>query len=217
MRFIVFDWDGTLMDSETQIVSCLHGALADMDVGPLDDATVKDVIGLGLREAVDKLVPGSDDVFLDGLVGAYRRHWFASQESSLFEGVREMLDDVRAQGFLVGIATGKARRGLKRVLGQTGLDGYFHATRCSDETQSKPHPQMLLELMRELDVAPGETVMVGDTEYDMAMAVNAGVHRVAVSCGVHEEARLLRHDPLTCLQAVRDLPAWLEQAGHFRR
>jgi phosphoglycolate phosphatase len=213
IKLIVFDWDGTLMDSEAQIATCLHAAIADLELDPMDDQTVKNVIGLGLREAVDTLVPGRDERFCDEFVAHYRKHWFQSGESQLFEGVREVLDTLWQQQLLLGIATGKARRGLERVLGETNLASRFHATRCADEAPSKPHPRMLLEIMQELDVIPGETLMVGDTEYDMEMARNAGVARIAVQTGVHTEQRLRQHGPLVCLERLSDMPAWLADAG----
>jgi len=213
IRFIVFDWDGTLMDSEAQIVSCLHAAIADLSLAPMTDETVRNVIGLGLREAIDMLVPGRDDAFRSDFVEAYRKHWFAHEESNLFAGAREVLETIKGYDLKLGIATGKARRGLRRVLAQTGLSDCFDATRCADETPSKPHPQMLLELMAELGVAPQQTIMVGDTEYDMEMATNAGTGKVAVRSGVHSEERLVRHDPLVCLDRVTGLPAWLKAAG----
>jgi phosphoglycolate phosphatase len=213
VRFIVFDWDGTLMDSESQIVSCLHGALADLGLELLSDDTVRNVIGLGLREAVDMLVPGRDERFRDAFVAAYRRHWFAHEGSSLFQGATELLDWLQGQGFLLGIATGKARNGLVRVLAQTGLTGRFDATRCADETLSKPHPRMLQELMSQVGVSGTQTLMVGDTEYDMEMASLAGAGKVAVRSGVHSEERLLRHAPLACLDRVTDLPDWMTRTG----
>jgi len=213
VRFIVFDWDGTLMDSEAQIVSCLHAAIADLQLEPMADDTVKNIIGLGLREAIDTLVPGRDAAFHQAFVQQYRKHWFRSESSSLFAGVRATLDICRQHNLLLGVATGKARRGLQRVLAETGLESCFDATRCADETLSKPHPQMLLELMEELNVSPEQTIMVGDTEYDMEMATSAGTRKVAVSSGVHAEARLNRHTPLVCLDRVADMPAWMAGAG----
>ena len=213
LRFIFFDWDGTLMDSEAQIVSCLHASIADLSLEPLSDDTVRNVIGLGLREAIDMLVPGRDEAFHRAFVEAYREHWFAHEGSSLFAGVRDVLEITRENGLKLGIATGKARRGLLRVLEQTGLNGCFDATRCADETRSKPHPQMLLELMDELGVTPDQTLMVGDTEYDMEMATNAGAGKVAVRSGVHTEERLNRHGPLVCLDRITELPAWLAETG----
>ena len=213
IKLIVFDWDGTLMDSEAQIVACLHAAIADLGLEPMDDETVKNVIGLGLREAIDTLVPGRDQRFHQAFVDYYRKYWFQSEASALFEGVREVLDTFRQQELLLGVATGKARRGLERVLGETGLASCFHATRCADEAPSKPHPQMLLDIMARLDVLPKETLMVGDTEYDMEMATNAGVARIAVKTGVHSEERLNRHAPLVCLERLIDMPMWLSEAG----
>ncbi|MDH3980932.1 MAG: HAD-IA family hydrolase [Gammaproteobacteria bacterium] len=213
IQFIVFDWDGTLMDSETQIVSCLHGAINDLGLAPMTDDTVKNVIGLGLREAIDMLVPGRDEAFRQAFVEAYRKYWFGHDDSSLFAGAREVLDTLREQNYLLGVATGKARRGLDRVLEQTGLSGYFDATRCADETPSKPHPQMLLELMVELGVEGQHTLMVGDTEYDMEMATNAGAGKIAVRSGVHSEERLQRHAPLACLEGVTEMPDWMSRSG----
>ena len=213
IKLIVFDWDGTLMDSEAQIVTCLHAAIADLGLEPMDDDTVKNVIGLGLREAIDTLVPGRDERFQQTFVEQYRNYWFQSEASQLFEGVRDVLDTLARQQLLLGVATGKARRGLRRVLDETGLTPCFHATRCSDEARSKPHPQMLLDIRAKLDVLPGETLMVGDTEYDMEMATNAGAAKIAVRTGVHSEERLNRHAPLVCLERLTDMPAWMAEAG----
>jgi len=213
IRLIVFDWDGTLMDSEAQIVSCLRAVLHDLSLEPLNDATLRNVIGLGLREAVDTLVPGRDEEFHQAFIIRYREHWFNSGESSLFSGVVDMLDAFRRQQLLLGVATGKSRRGLDRVLGETGLASCFDATRCADEAPSKPHPQMLLDLMDQLGVTPAQTVMVGDNEYDMEMATNAGVAKIAVTTGVHSEQRLNRHDPLVCLGRISDMPGWMSSAG----
>lgn len=213
IRLIVFDWDGTLMDSEAQIVSCIHAAAEDIGLEPMTDETVRNIIGLGLREAIEALVPGRDQQFHQEFVEAYRTHWFRSENSQLFDGVRPMLDAVREQEFLLGVATGKARRGLDRVLNDTGLGEYFHATRCADEAPSKPHPQMLLDLMEVLEVLPGETIMVGDTEYDMEMATNAGVAKIAVRSGVHSDERLNRHEPLVCLDTISEMPDWMASAG----
>jgi phosphoglycolate phosphatase len=213
VRLIVFDWDGTLMDSEAQIVSCLRAVLHDLSLEPLNDQTLRNVIGLGLREAVDTLVPGRDEEFHQAFITRYREHWFNSGESSLFSGVVDMLGAFRRQQLLLGVATGKSRRGLDRVLGETGLASCFDATRCADEAPSKPHPQMLLDLMDQLGVTPAQTVMVGDTEYDMEMATNAGVAKIAVTTGVHSEQRLNRHDPLVCLGRISDMPGWMSSAG----
>lgn len=213
IRLIVFDWDGTLMDSEAQIVSCLRAVIHDLSLEPLDDETLRNVIGLGLREAIDALVPGRDEDFCQAFIARYRGHWFNSGGSSLFAGVGDMLEAFRRQQLLLGVATGKSRRGLDRVLGETGLASHFDATRCADEAPSKPHPQMLLDLMDQLGVTPAQTIMVGDTEYDMEMATNAGAAKIAVTTGVHSEQRLSRHAPLVCLRRISDMPAWMTNTG----
>ena len=213
IRLIVFDWDGTLMDSESQIVACLRAAMRDLGLEPLADDVLRNVIGLGLREAIDTLVPGQDMVFHDAFIGHYRNHWFASESSRLFDGVREVLDICRQQDFLLGVATGKSRRGLDRMLGETGLEHCFDATRCADEAPSKPHPQMLVDIMQQLDVRPGQTIMVGDTEYDMEMATNAGAGKVAVTTGVHTPERLAQHAPMVTLQKLAEMPIWMAESG----
>jgi phosphoglycolate phosphatase len=214
LRLIVFDWDGTLMDSETQIVHSLFGAIADMQLEARSVDQCRNIIGLGLREAVTSLYPDRDDAFAERFVERYRHHWFRiSQDSELFPGARETLSVLKEAGFLLAIATGKARVGLDRVLHQTGLVEVFASTRCADETQSKPHPQMLQEILRELGVDAGQTLMVGDTEYDMDMARDAGVHPVAVSYGVHDRQRLMRSQPLVCLDTISELPDWLAEQG----
>ena len=213
IRLIVFDWDGTLMDSESQIVACLRAAMRDLGLEPRADDVLRNVIGLGLREAIDTLVPGQDMVFHDAFIGHYRNHWFASESSRLFDGVREVLDICRQQDFLLGVATGKSRRGLDRMLGETGLEHCFDATRCADEAPSKPHPQMLVDIMQQLDVRPGQTIMVGDTEYDMEMATNAGAGKVAVTTGVHTPERLAQHAPMVTLQKLAEMPIWMAESG----
>lgn len=212
IKLLVFDWDGTLMDSETQIVSCMQAAIADLGLEPRDAHQVKNIIGLGLHEAVAGLYPQADAVLVHAIADRYRDHWLAGdRQSPLFPGVETTLQLLKAEGFSLAVATGKGRRGLDKVLHETGLAELFDATRCSDETRSKPHPLMLEQLMTELHMAPEQTVMIGDTEYDMEMARNAGAHPVAVSYGVHEWTRLQQHAPLTCLDQITELSDWLAE------
>jgi len=212
VRLIVFDWDGTLMDSETQIVHALQAAIQDMALETRSIEECRNIIGLGLREAVDALYPGRDEGFLDRFVANYRHHWFANTDhSDLFPGSRETLTLLKEAGFVLAVATGKGRTGLDRVLADTGMEHLFAATRCSDETQSKPHPQMLQEILRETAIEARYALMVGDTEYDLKMANEAGVGPVAVNYGVHAHERLLRHDPLVCLDNITELVDWLAE------
>jgi phosphoglycolate phosphatase len=215
-KLIVFDWDGTLMDSEARIVSCIQAAFADVGEMPPPREAARDVIGLGLDEAMTVLWPDGEVDQRRRLVDRYRYHFLGANETeaSLFPGARGLLEGLGDRGHLLAVATGKSRRGLEAALASTGLKRIFNATRCADETLSKPHPEMLLQLMNELGTAPSETLMVGDTEYDMQMARNAGVDALAVCYGVHAPERLQRHDPLDCVADLRDIPDWLARSAH---
>jgi phosphoglycolate phosphatase len=213
LKLLVFDWDGTLMDSGDRIVSCVSAAVAELGLPPRAPQAVRDVIGLGLREAWEALYPGLGETLLGDLTERYRRHFLVQDTTPmpLFPGVTEVLTDLRAEGYLLAVATGKSRRGLDRALEETALGGLFAATRCADETRSKPHPQMLLEVMSELGAEAEQTLMIGDSEYDLRMAVDAGVGALAVAYGVKDCRHLLEFQPLGCLEAIGDLPAWLRQ------
>ena len=204
------------MDSQARIVACVRAAIEDLQLPPLSDEAISDIIGLGLREAVNTLYPGTDDRLLEAIVARYRVHYFDENRtpSRLFAGAREVIESLADRNYLLAVATGKGRKGLNMVLEHTGLGSFFHATRCADETFSKPHPQMLEEILDELGVFPHEALMIGDTEYDLQMAKSAGMPSLGVSYGVHAVERLRKHDPLDCLAALSELPTWLErQAG----
>ena len=211
-KLLVFDWDGTLMDSEAQIVAAMNAAIADLNLEPLPHRTISNIIGLGLHEAINTLLPGRDAQFYAQLTARYRQHFLFSEiaQAPLFNGAEQTLRRLHADGFMLAVATGKGRQGLNRVLTDTGLTELFHASRCADETSSKPHPQMLLEIMEQLDVTADETLMIGDTEYDLQMARNAGVASIGVSYGVHDDERLLQLEPLVLLHDIATLPGWLE-------
>lgn len=214
IKLLVFDWDGTLMDSEAQIVACMQAAIGDLALEPRDRDEVKNIIGLGLHEAVASLYPQADESLVGAIADRYREHWLGGdRQSLLFPGVEETLQLLKDAGFRLAVATGKGRHGLDKVLRETGLTGLFDATRCSDETRSKPHPLMLEQIMAELRQAPADTAMIGDTEYDMEMARNARAHPIAVSYGVHDWSRLQRHAPLTCLDRITELGDWLAEQG----
>lgn len=213
-RLLVFDWDGTLMDSQARIVACIQAAARDAGAAvPTPDAA-RQIIGLGLREAMDRLFPEVTESVVGDIVERYRHHFLGADPtpSVLFPGVVETLEALSEAGFLLGVATGKSRRGLDQVLEETGLRRLFAATRCADETLSKPHPQMLEEVMGVLGAEPAETLMIGDTEFDMQMARNARVPAVAVAYGVHEPERLIAEGALTCLDRIDELPPWLAAA-----
>jgi len=210
-KLIVFDWDGTLMDSAAHIVTCLQMALADLELPQKSDDEIKNIIGLGLREALGVLCPQANDHELTALTGRYRQHFFDQQHEpcELFPGARELIEELHRQDYFLAVATGKGRNGLDKVLNETGMGAFFPMTRCADESHSKPHPQMLLDIIDWYGVEAHETIMIGDTEYDLEMANNAAAHSVAVTYGVHEKQRLLDCKPLTCLDNIDDLHQWL--------
>ncbi len=214
-ELIIFDWDGTLMDSIAKIVRCFTAALEDSGVsGPSEDA-IRHVIGLGLGEAVAELLPEADAATRDQVVERYRQHFLHLDQTGmeLFPGVRVGLEDLSAQGYLLAIATGKARRGLDRVLRDTGTAHLFCATRCADEAFSKPHPKMLEDILEQTGFTAERALMVGDTTYDMQMARHAGMDGLAVTYGVHGRELLAEHGPLACLDSFTEVYEWLQRVG----
>lgn len=199
------------MDSVGTIVACTQAVLQELGMVEVPESIIRGTIGLGLREAVDALSPGCDDRVFEKVLASYRRHWHAMYRDVplLFAGVEEMLRGLAEEGYFLAVATGKSRRGLDQSLAQTGLKDFFHATRTVDEAYSKPHPQMLLGILDELGVRPRETVMVGDTTYDLEMASNAGTGAIGVCSGSHSREELLSAAPLACLERVVELPGWL--------
>lgn len=207
----VFDWDGTLMDSVDHIVASLAAAAADTNMENLGNERFRNIIGLGLAEAFKDLYPNAGKDQLEGLSERYRHHFLdgTKGKSALFDGTDSMLTSLKAKGLKIAVATGKARRGLNRVFDDTGYHDLFHASRCADESGSKPAPTMLQELMIELDISPEKTLMIGDSTYDMQMANNAGVDCLAVSYGVHGCKQLQKHTPLACCENILELNDWL--------
>jgi len=209
-RLIVFDWDGTLVDSTAAIADCIRAAARDMGLPVPDRARATHVIGLGLHDSLRHAVPELPSSGYDEFVAHYRRHFLACEDRIRpFPGVAEMLAELAGRGHRLAVATGKSRRGLERALAATGLAPYFSATRCADETHPKPHPAMLLDLIAMLAAAPSGTIMVGDTGHDLQMAASAGVDAVAVESGAHSAQALRAFAPRACLKDVRELPGWL--------
>jgi phosphoglycolate phosphatase len=211
LRLLVFDWDGTLMDSIGPIVACTQAAIRELELGPVPEETIRGTVGLGLRETIEVLSPGCGEQLFGRILEGYRKHWYATYRDMplLFSGVGEMLRSLAGEGYLLAVATGKSRRGLDYVLEQTGLRELFQVTRTADEAFSKPHPQMLLDILDELGVAPREAVMIGDTTYDLEMARSARTHAIGVCSGGHGREELLRLEPLACLDQVVELAPWL--------
>jgi phosphoglycolate phosphatase len=207
---IVFDWDGTLMDSTAHIAHAIQRACADMGVTVPSAQAARQVIGLSLNEALTIACPDVPADRYTELVDAYRKHFFlGDQDVTLFDGVTEGLEAIRARGIMTAVATGKSRRGLTRALDTSGLNDCFVATRTQDDCPSKPHPAMLLELMDELCVAPDRTLMVGDTTHDLLMAQQAGTHGAGVCSGAHPRSALEDCNPLGLFEDFMEFRSWL--------
>lgn len=209
-ELLVFDWDGTLMDSAGAIVDSIQRACRDLDLRVPDEASARHIIGLGLRDALAMLLPELHESGYGGLVERYR-HYYLSRDQAipLFEGAQEAVRMLNQAGFLLGVATGKSRAGLDRALAHTGLAPYFHASRCADECFSKPHPAMLQEIMDELAVEPERTLMIGDTTHDLQMAANAGVASLAAAYGAHPRENLESLGPIATVGSFTELREWL--------
>ncbi|BDT72981.1 5'-nucleotidase [Comamonadaceae bacterium OS-4] len=208
---IAFDWDGTLFDSTALITRCIQLAVQDVGGTVPSDKDASYVIGMGLMQALAHAAP---DVPADKypLLGArYKHHYSVHQNDiTLFAGVLEMLDRLKARQHLLTVATGKSRGGLNEALRDVNLQGIFDGSRTADETAGKPHPLMLQELMMEFGVEADRVLMIGDTTHDLQMAVNAGCASVAVSYGAHEPDSFEALGPLAIAHSVAELDAWLQ-------
>jgi len=211
---IVFDWDGTLFDSAAVITDCIQDAARDMALPVPDRRTASHVIGLGLNDSLRLALPQLAADRYPDFLARYRKYFVEREDSlSLFPGVAELLTELAGRGHLLAVATGKPRRGLERALAASGLGPMFAASRCGDETNSKPHPAMLLELMAELRLRAPELLMVGDTSHDLGMARSAGVEAVAVTYGAHPIETLREFAPCACMASVGELRQWLMANG----
>jgi len=210
-KLIVFDWDGTIIDSAATIAECIRDSARDMGLPVPTTEQASHVIGLGLHDSLRMAVPELQSEQYPQFVANYRRHFLAREDSmALFAGMDDLLRDLKDRHTLA-IATGKSRRGLDRALAATGLAPFFSASRCADETNPKPHPAMLLELMDELGFSKRDLLMIGDTSHDLEMARAAEVDSVAVAYGAHPEEGLRACKPLDCFPTVSSLSAWLKQ------
>jgi phosphoglycolate phosphatase len=212
INLLVFDWDGTLMDSQYRIITSFQMAIAEVGFEERTPKQIGHIIGLGLQEAIASLFPlASAEEHLQ-LAARYRAYFLSNSHlpTPLFPGVVDTLHFLSEAGYWLAVATGKSRRGLNQALQETNLKNLFHSTRCAEETASKPNPQMLHEIMAELNQPATKTLMIGDSEYDLQMAHHAQVGAVAVASGVHEKSHLLTCcQPLVCLEHLSDLPNWL--------
>ena len=213
-ELVIFDWDGTLMDSTRMIARSLQQACRDIGAPVPTEEDALFVIGLNLQDTFARVAPTLDAQQQARLAERYRYHFLANEhEAPLYDGVVPMLEDLHGGGRRLAVATGKARRGLDRVLAQTGLARWFEATRCADEGFAKPHPGMLLMLLDMTGVEPSKAVMVGDTTHDLELAANAGVDAVAVTYGAHPTSLLDTRPAVARVSSVPELHRWLATSG----
>ena len=204
---IIFDWDGTLINSIDWISSCLQQAADQCGIAVPEAQAAKDVIGLSINNAMQTLFPEIDPHTQAQLVACYSQQYNSKQISpdDLFPGVYAMLVELKESGYQLAVATGKTRVGLQKALKATGTEDLFCVTRCADETASKPDPKMLLEIIQHTQAAKERTLMIGDSIHDLQMALNAPISAIAVSCGANSAELLQQYHPLLCLQQPTEL------------
>lgn len=207
VRLVIFDWDGTLVDSVEHIADSLHQAATDLGYPALERKAYRDIIGLGMVEALEKLYPGISPEEMNSVREGYARYFFSrvTTPQNVFEGMTDVVSDLRGSGRGCSVATGKSRRGLDSALASSGLGDHFEITRCADETRSKPDPAMLEEILRYYRIEPGDAVMIGDTRYDLEMARRIGMPSIGVEWGVHKRDVLGDYSPYAIVDSVPDL------------
>jgi len=212
---LVFDWDGTLVDSIERIVTSLQFASKQAMTVEVSETQAKNVIGLGLVEAIAKLHPEldkqADNQELEQIADAYRQHYLYDNPvpAPLFSGVTNLLHELRSNDYTLAISTGKSRRGLQQSIDEHKVADYFSVTKCADENKSKPHPEMLHEILQELNFNNEQALMIGDSEHDLHMASNAKVKSIGVTHGVHNAETLEKFKPLICLNNIQELSEYL--------
>lgn len=204
-KLVIFDWDGTIMDSIGKIVNCIKCSAQSLNIAPPSDTAIKNIIGLSLEKAMAVLFP-SHPTKQTALINAYKAHYKVDPTPTpVFDDVANVLNALKQNGAVLAIATGKGRDGLERLLDQSQLRHFFSATRTSDDAQSKPSPDMLYQLLAELGVSANEAVMIGDTQIDMAMGRAANMDRIGVTMGVHNAQQLSEYDPIATVDSYQQL------------
>ncbi|MFA1603336.1 HAD family hydrolase [Alcaligenes faecalis] len=207
---VLFDWDGTVMDSTYSIASSIQLASADLELPVPSIQQASWVIGLSLESALYRAVPDLTAEQMPLFLERYRYHFMQRDPHiKLFDGILSFMGELRGRQIALGVATGKSRQGLDRVLQQVNLSTFFDATRCADETRSKPDPEMLHQLLAELMLEPEQVLMVGDTVHDIHMAANAGMDSVAVTYGAHDPQTLAKAEPTVMVDNVAQMRDWV--------
>lgn len=210
LKLVIFDWDGTLFNSVGQIVASLKFAAQQFEQ-PLTDEAARSIIGLGLPEVAQQLFPQVPHLHAQ-ILQCYSDHYVENASHDVwFNGVTEMLHDLKQRDVLLAVATGKSRKGLNRVLAQTNSTHLFAATRAASETKSKPNPLMLTEILQQTQIDVKNAMMVGDTSYDLHMAQQLNMRRVGVTFGVHDIATLTQFQPVALVDEIQQLHQFLLQ------
>ncbi|MBW8183873.1 HAD-IIIA family hydrolase [Shewanella nanhaiensis] len=212
-ELVIFDWDGTLMDSVGKIVACMQQTAKVLEFPTPSEVAVRNIIGLSMQEALNTLYPDGNESVYRQMIQVYRQQYLEldTTPSPLFDGAELLLKQLNQIGYQLAVATGKARVGLDRVLNETGLGQQFIASRCADEAVSKPHPEMINQLLNQLNVKPAKALMIGDSVHDINMANNAGIDAVGVNYGAHGESQLLTSNPKSIISSPLELLGFL---GH---
>jgi len=210
-QLIIFDWDGTIMDSAQKISNCIQASARDVGLAVPSTQSAKSIIGLGLFEAMRHLYPTASEAQVAAMVDAYKHHFLIADdtEQKLFDGVVDGLQALESAGAVLAVATGKSRAGLDRAFGALELKQHFITSRCADETRSKPHPQMLHEILEFTAIEPHKAIMIGDTTFDLDMATNANIAGLGAGYGVHSEQMLLDSNALSVETSFERIVAWL--------
>jgi len=206
-RAVIFDWDGTLVDSIAHIADSLHLAATDLGFPALEKAAYRNIIGLGMIDALQALYPSASEPEMFAIRDAYSKY-FSSKPATpqhIFAGMQDVVLDLKAAGSGRAVATGKSRRGLDRALDTSGLRPHFDVSRCADESGSKPDPKMLSEILEHFDLEPAQAIMIGDTSYDLEMAQRLGMPSIGVSWGAHSTDILAKYNPVAIVTSVNDL------------
>jgi phosphoglycolate phosphatase len=212
LKLLIFDWDGTLIDSADRIINCMQQASQDCQLPVPSREAIREIIGLALPQVFDRLYGGLDQPLATRMRQRYSYYYLEQDQTpaELFPGVRDGLQRLREEGYQLAVATGKSRNGLDQVFAETGLGELFDYSRCADESRSKPDPLMLEQLLAQSGVARDRALMVGDTEYDLEMAANAQIVSIGVSYGAHPVERLHQHGPEQIIDHFFELEHWLD-------
>lgn len=206
-KLVIFDWDGTIMDSISHIVNCIQGAARFNNLTPPDEQSIKDIIGMSLPNAFETLFDMRFAERYEEFRLAYKDQYHQNHEAHLplFDGVSELLAHLHSENKKLAVATGKGRPGLDKIMNAHNLSHYFEYSRTSDEAESKPSPDMLLQIMEYFDVSPDKSIMIGDSVHDLNMAKQAGMDRIGVSFGAHKREQLEKYEPITVIDSYWEL------------